>query len=171
MDNEDALPKHICIPCTEKLYNLYEFREQIRQTDRYLKDSSLTLIKLENEGDDPSESMICFAGEDFDIEKVNLIVPEQEKVINKNTYIVNNSSEILELPKKKTIRYKCRDCHEICKSAHSYRLHRAMHSGKSTFSCQFCEKKFRAKSLLENHVRIHTGEKPFTCDDCGKSFR
>lgn len=76
MEYEDALPKHICVPCAEKLYNLYEFREQIRQTDSYLRDSSLTVIKLEN--DDPRESMICFAGEDFDIEKVNLIVDKEE---------------------------------------------------------------------------------------------
>lgn len=165
---DDNLPQNLCIDCTDKLKQAYEFVHLTRKSDEVLREELLirswdTVPDIEPELNIPEPTLtkdnpVAIIKKNGTIEYKMPIV---EKIID----------DIPSTRQRTPVIIVCTLCGKSLSSRFSFSRHMSTIHGKESFSCTYCSKEFRSKRYLKNHLNLHKNrERTFQCGTCPKSF-
>jgi uncharacterized Zn-finger protein len=95
-------------------------------------------------------------------------IVEFEKVVNTNTLMLKNLSEVRTNETIQTQSYNCKVCDKSFSSSKDLKAHTKVEHQKKK-CCMYCQKTFEKTYELEKHLEMHKG-KEFECRTCGKGF-
>ncbi|XP_063358039.1 zinc finger protein 691-like [Cydia amplana] len=193
VDEEDKLPKNICIRCCSKLQTVCEFIDTARKAQEVLLNQSIILDQF-----DPPSSQNCM------VQPITEIKSEVEYSDDENhitemeisvdpMMILQNSDSLLSPNVEESTEDKCNDQEEDITHLHSVDGENVTiklikkgdaptdQSGPGLkkkkikpFPCITCKRSFYTELALKNHSWIHFNEervnKKFKCGTCEESF-
>ncbi|XP_059051151.1 zinc finger protein 182-like [Achroia grisella] len=194
VDEDDKLPKNICLKCCTKLQTVCEFIDTARKSQEILTKSSLLLeqynsdkcetvnltpkIKLEAEECSDDESK--FTEMEISVDPMMVLQNSDETLSPANDEISPNSEDVTHLYTVdsenvtiKLIRKNDEHC-ENDKKSNSPADDGVKDTTVKPFACTTCDRSFFTELALKNHSWIHNNDekahKQYKCSSCEEDF-
>ncbi|KAJ8931771.1 hypothetical protein NQ314_015303, partial [Rhamnusium bicolor] len=189
IEEENRLPKNVCMNCIEKLEDISTFIDICKKNDIYLKsilERKDSFLESDHEQFDGFEDDDVNEHDATPLEKkdVNVIIKREVDIkleksrternrrskrnITKQHKDKRKKCEPEKVKKKRSEECSCNICGKTFTRRGGLKRHSKIHLGIKPFECNKCGKTFVEKGTLNRHSLTHTGEKPFECNLCGK---
>lgn len=166
--NDDDLPKNVCMECVEKLQQFYQFRVQIKKSDKILRHSKVMSDSCKLDSNLEETVDCCRYKDGIDINTQNTESESTACVVCQKIFSDAKRMQI-HLIRKHSVRndqnigkeYKCHGCDKIYSTRANLILHERTHSGKLSlysFNCighgrsnqkEICSKGFIVSNLAQ----------------------
>ncbi|XP_001999607.3 zinc finger protein 436 isoform X2 [Drosophila mojavensis] len=186
IENDIAMPEHICITCKSMLDQIVKFRSNCLSTHK-----KLIAVKMKNlqsnilAPESRSKVNIVFDNIEYDTTESSKTCDEQQATTNLGNDIHRYSKASVDVPAKRTPQVKnkriykskeaktwiCEQCGGEFKCSTYLKLHMLRHTGTKKFECDICKRGYYTKNEMERHKILHTNARPYACRFCDKTFR
>lgn len=181
-NQNDHLPKSICMACIQKARSAFQFIEMCRRTDGLLQEL-LSSPKIEQKSkatevaDSEAETIHSTFFEEIEIKHTTGKKSTEDGVLKQREAVDSNEESSEEETKSAVAtqikRHICDVCYKSFTQSQTLNRHKKIHSKDSIAgkSCSYCSRIFLRGDDLRRHIRTHTNERPYVCELCARAYK